>query len=86
MINKILDLIFPPVCGICGKINNNSLCKKCELKLKETAIFGIDNYLNDYEKHYDEHLYIFMYSGIIRKLIIDYKFNDNNGNAFPLRL
>ena len=42
MLDKILDIIFPPVCGVCGRIDQNSLCKKCELQLKSQAVFGID--------------------------------------------
>ena len=33
-------------------------------KIKESEIF------------FDEHLYIFKYEGIIRRIILDYKFND----------
>lgn len=61
------------MCGICGKGINTYLCKKCEKKLKNIAIFGKDEYLDkDFEKHY----YIFKYDNFIRSLIIDYKFNE----------
>ena len=30
---SVSNLIFPPTCGICGRIDKNSLCKKCEIKL-----------------------------------------------------
>lgn len=76
LISKILDFIYPPICGVCKKIDKNSLCNKCEKILKENSIFGIDNYEQDEEKNFDEHLYIFMYQGIIRKMILNYKFND----------
>ena len=75
LISKILDFIYPPICGVCKKIDKNSLCNKCEKILKENSVFGIDNYEQD-EKNFDEHLYIFMYQGIIRKMILNYKFND----------
>ena len=78
-INKILDLIYPPVCGICGKINNNNLCKKCEMELKKYQNIKIiidDEELED--KYFNELMYIFKYEGLIRKLIIDYKFNDKS--------
>ena len=78
MLNKIIDLIYPPTCGICGKLNQNSLCKKCEIELKKQAVFGIDNYKKNCETFFDEHLYIFMYNGIIRMLILNYKFNDKS--------
>lgn len=77
MLDKILDIIFPPVCGVCGRIDQNSLCKKCELQLKSQAVFGIDNYKKDYSKYFDNHFYIFLYSGIIRSILLNYKFNDN---------
>ena len=77
MLDKILDIIFPPVCGVCGKIDKNSLCKKCELQLRSQAVFGIDNYKEDYSKFFVDHYYIFLYSGIIRSILLNYKFNDN---------
>ena len=76
MLNKLLDLIYPPVCGICGKIDSNSLCKKCEIKINKQAIFGVDNYKTNKEKIFDEHLYVFKYNGIIRDVILNYKFNE----------
>ena len=35
MFDFILNLIFPNVCGFCNTINNNHLCKKCELKIEK---------------------------------------------------
>ncbi len=74
---NILNLIYPPACGICGKIDSYFLCKKCELILKEQAKFE-DELNQDINKYYNRHLYIFEYSGIIRKLLIDYKFNEKS--------
>ena len=143
---KILNLIYPPVCGFCGKLNQDFLCPKCRKLLEKEAIFGVDNYIKINEaktklkeknyisetlqnknenlniinnqnkiekqinnnlnnkkenrkknrkkntkkntkkneipaqeyiaKYFDEHLYIFSYQGIIRKMILDYKFNE----------
>ena len=78
MINSILNLIYPPVCGVCGKIDKNTLCNKCKIELKKHAIYGVDDYSLNFEINFDEHLYIFMYSDIIRKILIDYKFNDRS--------
>lgn len=75
MIEKLLNFIYPPVCGICGRIDNNFLCKKCELKLKEHAKFQIDDYE---DKKFSNHLYFFRYDEFIRKLILNYKFNDKS--------
>ena len=81
-IEKILDLLFPQVCGICGKLNEKSLCKKCEILLKKQAIFGIETFETEKfeleNKYFDELLYIFKYEGIIRKTILDYKFNEKS--------
>ena len=76
MLDKLLDLIFPPVCGVCGRLNKEYLCKKCEIQLKRQSVFGIDDYSNAKEKYFDEHLYVFMYGGIIRSMLLNYKFND----------
>ena len=139
---KILNLIYPPVCGFCGKLNQDFICPKCRKLLEKEAIFGVDNYIKINEaktkfkeknyiletlqnknenlniinnqnkiekqinnnlnnkkenrkkntkkntkkneipvqeyiaKYFDEHLYIFLYQGIIRRMILDYKFNE----------
>lgn len=63
------------MCGVCGKLNQNFLCKKCGILLKNQSKFEIIE--NKYDSNfYDNHLYIFQYQGIIRKLILDYKFNE----------
>ena len=59
----VLDLIYPKICTICGKGKNTYLCKKCEDKLKQEAVFGKDQY---------------NYSGIIRNLLLNYKFNEKS--------
>ena len=71
----ISQLIYPNVCGICGRIDNNSLCKKCELLLKKEAKFVVEENLNK-DFYFNNHLYIFKYDGIIRKLLLNYKFNE----------
>ena len=76
MLDFILDLIYPPVCGVCGKIDKNSLCKKCEIQLRKQAVYGIDHYSQDSDQIIDEHLYIFMYGGVIRQIFLNYKFNE----------
>lgn len=76
MLNFVLDFLFPKVCGICGKICKDSLCKKCELKLLKSQQNKLMDYKNDKTKYFDYHLFLFKYENIIRKKIIDYKFND----------
>ncbi len=72
----LLDLIYPPVCGICDKINKKNLCKKCELKIKKYEINKIEDYRNDNLKYFDYQIKMFRYENIIREKIIDYKFNE----------
>ena len=74
---KILNLIYPQTCGICGKINQNSLCKKCEINLKKQSENQIIKDGEEIEyKYFNELMYIFKYEGQIRKIILDYKFNE----------
>ena len=72
-LDKILNIIYPQVCVICGKGRNTFLCKKCEIKLKKEAVFGNDKYE---DKYFENHFYLFKYEGIIRKLLLNYKFKE----------
>ncbi len=72
---SILDLIYPPKCGVCGKLCCDSLCKRCYNLFDKESIFMIEKNKKS-EFFFNEHLYIFEYEGIIRKIILDYKFND----------
>ena len=68
----VLNFIYPPQCGVCGKIGS-CLCKKCEIELEKIHI--AENRKNtDLQKYYDEVFYHFSYTGIIRDKIIAYKF------------
>lgn len=77
LFNWLLSLAFPPVCGICGKVNKENLCRNCEEELRLIKICKITNY-NDEKTYYKEHCYLFKYEGIIRQKIIDFKFNDKS--------
>lgn len=69
--------IYPQTCGICGKINENSLCKKCEKNLKKQSENQIIKDGEEIEyKYFNELMYIFKYEGQIRKIILEYKFNE----------
>lgn len=70
---KILDLIFPQVCGICGKLDKHALCKKCEILLTNKEKLQIDKYD---DKYFEEHFYLFKYEEQIRNLLLRYKFQD----------
>lgn len=78
MLDNILDLIYPPVCGICGKLNSNWLCVKCEKKMKNLYNFEIEYYEDSDEKYFDEFIYLFKYEGIIRDIMLDYKFKEKS--------
>lgn len=71
--------IYPQTCGICGKIYPKPLCNKCEIKLKKENNLNIINSKEELEdKNFNELIYIFKYEGQIRKLILDYKFNEKS--------
>ena len=72
MLKWALDLFFPPVCGICGKQNDNWLCDNCrkELEIKKKNIN-----IKIYSKYYDEFLFVFKYEDI-RHEILQYKFGN----------
>ena len=74
-IEKTLEYIFLPSCGICNKLGEGYLCKKCEKELKkyELNLYGVENINN-----YIEKLHVFKYEKMIRKLIIQYKFNEKS--------
>lgn len=72
-INYTLNLIYPNVCGICDKLCNDDICKKCEIKLKKLSQVKVNTYKN---KYFKKHLYIFKYEGIIKQRLIKYKFNE----------
>ena len=72
-----MNLIYPPKCGICGKICKESLCKKCEKKLESNTIWEIKENQNPYI-FFEELISIFKYEGIIRDKIIDYKLNEKS--------
>ena len=58
---KILDLIYPQICGICGKTNTKSLCNKCKVKIQKEFKYQNDNYNEDINKNFIEHHYFFKY-------------------------
>lgn len=74
----LIDLIYPPVCGICDRICKKHLCKECEIDLKKYEINEIENVKNDKSKYYDYQVKTFKYKGKVRSKIIDYKFNEKS--------
>lgn len=64
----VFDFLFPRKCGVCNKLNDNFVCKDC---LKKINVFKIYNFS-------EEGIWIYRYEGIVRNLIIDYKFKDKS--------
>lgn len=81
---KALEFIFLPSCGVCGKLGEGYLCKKCGKELEKYVINK--RYIVNNLKRFDninvneniDIMHIFDYKEIIRKLIINYKFNDKS--------
>ena len=76
ILEKILDLIYPQVCSICGKPNTKSLCSKCKTKLEKEFKFKTDNYRGDKSKNFIDHNYFFKYENLIRSHILSLKFQE----------
>lgn len=75
ILEQVLNLIYPPVCGICGKINSNYICKECINEIDKIRYNNIDEYSDSFfHKHYSA----FKYEGIIRKMLIEYKFYEKS--------
>ena len=77
MLEKLQNLIYPQKCGLCGKLDENSLCKKCQKILENEAICEIEENKNPY-MDFCELISIFQYDGIVRERILDYKFNEKS--------
>ncbi|MCI8481801.1 MAG: hypothetical protein HFJ27_01610 [Clostridia bacterium] len=73
MIENILQLIYPNVCGICGSISKQDICNKCYVKIRKLQRNKKKIYLT---KHFTTHMYLFDYQDIIRQKILQYKFNE----------
>ena len=75
--NHILNLVYPQVCGICGNICKDSICKKCSIQIEKYEIKDKNSYqVKDETKYFDEIYSIFKYEEIIRDILIEYKFNN----------
>lgn len=73
--NIILNLMYPPSCGICGKICKDYICNKCIIKLSKYEITNNDIIkIRKQDKYFDELYSIFKYEDIIRDTLIKYKF------------
>ena len=75
MLETIKNLIYPPKCGICGKLNKKYLCRECKKKLERYAICEILENRNPYI-FFDEQISIFSYKSLIRNEILSFKFGE----------
>lgn len=75
IIENVLNFIFPPACGICGKLSDSYLCKNCYEDIRKIEKNVIEKY---YDKFFDSHFWIFKYEDELRDKIIDYKFNEKS--------
>lgn len=67
ILDFILELIFPTKCGICGKVGE-AICYKCYENIKKFEI----------EHQHKDLFFVYRYEGIIRDLILRYKFEDRS--------
>lgn len=75
MIEDIVNLFYPKVCGICGKISKEDICNQCKVKIKKWKRNKKHIYLT---KNFTTHMYVFDYQDIIREKILQYKFQEKS--------
>ena len=73
-----MNLVYPQVCSICGKVNTKLICNRCNIKLKKEFLFQSDDYNNDLSKNFIEHYYFFKYQDLIRNQILSLKFHEKS--------
>lgn len=67
-----LSLLYPPVCGICGRVGENWICKRCERSLKQEEK-EIEQ--TDLSPYFKKAFFIYSYQGKIKELLTEYKFH-----------
>lgn len=74
ILNFFISIIYPPVCGLCGKINEEWICKKCLIKIQKEAENKHRGYLKAF---YEDGFFAFSYKGeYIKKALLLYKFHN----------
>lgn len=63
------------MCGICGKLDTNSLCRKCRIQLEKHKQIQT-NQPKESEEEFQEFMSLFSYEEMIRDLLINYKFKE----------
>lgn len=79
-VETFLNVLFPPSCGFCGKLDNNYICNTCLAKYSLLKQSKTLNYFNNSQNHFNfqEHFYLFDYKSEVRNYIIQYKFNEKS--------
>lgn len=72
---NFLDLIFPPVCGLCGKLASTHICVECADKMSRKLEYRIRKVE---DKNFSTQIYILNYEGNIRNRILSYKFKNKS--------
>ena len=85
IVPDFFETIFPQTCILCGKLYKNSICIKCEKRISKfkKLVFvrdrkEIERRLNCGKVYFDSMFYFYEYKGLIRKIIINYKFNNKS--------
>ncbi len=74
-LDKIVNMIYPPVCGICHQLGQDYLCSCCKDKMKRLE--NKQSFLNRNEQEsFKECFSLFCYQELIRELILTYKFEN----------
>ena len=68
----MLNIFYPPTCGICNKLCKEYICDECYQKLEQ---YKINKF---YIKDNIEFFNIYKYEGTIRKKLLEYKFYDKS--------
>lgn len=76
LLERILQFFYPNVCGICGKIEKETICKQCQRQLETQIIAKRKSYIIREGRYFDEQIYLFQYKDMIRMKILSYKFNN----------
>lgn len=73
MLEKIIDQVFPPYCGICGKMGKKWICSRCYRTIKEKVKLKKIKITKNIIVNY-----LFLYQDIFREKILHYKFNEES--------
>ena len=71
----MIELIYPPVCAFCGKIDSNYICDKCKQEIYEIKRVHTDYYNS---KFYEEHIYMFKYEDFMAVIVWNKDFLPKN--------